>query len=96
MIFRYLGRNLLRVRDDDETNGPLLLANGKCAQPENGQEIDGPGDGHLFDALVEQVLEPNPGRIVGRVRPAENDAVNDVADAMTQARHQIHAGATGR
>ena len=41
------------------------------------------GDGHLFDAFVEQVLEPNPGRIVGRVRPPENDAVDDVADAMT-------------
>jgi hypothetical protein len=62
-----------------------------AGKPENGQEIDGPGDGHLFDALVQQVLEPNPGRIVGRVRPPENDAVDDVADAVTQSRHQIDA-----
>jgi hypothetical protein len=58
-----------------------------AGKPENGQEIDGPGDGHLFDALVQQVLEPNPGRIVGRVRPPENDAVDDVADATDARRH---------
>lgn len=58
-------------------------------EPENGQKVDRSGNSHLFNAFVQQVLEPNPGRIVGRVRPAENDAVNDVANAVTQAGHNV-------